>query len=199
MREITCMLPIVGRKIEAEEQRKAALQTLFKTKLHQWMVGQLRVPSYTDPPQPVLVSWQRRSETMTELRMSGVFTESANRLPKETRAKLPKVFMLLTSNPRHPSLQLKKIKGATRPDVYECRVDRSWRLILQALGEMTYNLVYVGAHDDAISHGARLRERGPRYGSSASILERVEAYLAGDDQALEFVSVSLDDLEALGT
>ena len=53
---------------------------------------------------------------MTELRMSGVFTESANRLPKETRAKLPKVFMLLTSNPRHPSLQLKKIKGATRPE-----------------------------------------------------------------------------------
>lgn len=34
MREITCMLLIVGRKIEAEEQRKAALQALFKSMLH---------------------------------------------------------------------------------------------------------------------------------------------------------------------
>lgn len=132
---------------------------------------------------------------MAELRMSNIFAESANRLPKETRAKLPKVFMLLTSNPRHPSLQLKKIKGAIRPDVYECRIDRAWRLILQGMGEVTFDLIYAGAHDEAISYGAQLRERGTPYGSSVSILERLEAYLAGDDQALEFVAVTPDDLE----
>ena len=135
---------------------------------------------------------------MAILKMSGIFAESAHRLPKETRAKLPKVFMLLTSNPRHPSLQLKKIKGAIRPNVYECRLDRSWRLILQGMGEMTFDLVYAGAHDEAINYGARLRERDSHYGSSVSIVERLESYLAGDDQALEFVAVASDDLERFG-
>jgi mRNA interferase RelE/StbE len=135
---------------------------------------------------------------VTTLRMSSIFAESAHRLPKETRAKLPKVFMLLTSNPRHPSLRLKKIQGATRPNVYECRIDRSWRLILQGMGKMTFDLVYAGAHDEAISYGARLREGRLPYGSSASIVERLEAYLAGDDQALEFVALTSDDLEKFG-
>ena len=135
---------------------------------------------------------------MTILRMSSIFAESANCLPKETRAKLPKAFMLLTSNPRHPSLQLKKIKGAIRSNVYECRLDRSWRLVLQEMGDMNFDLVYVGAHDEAISYGARLRERGPRYDSSVSIVERLESYLAGDDQALEFVTLTPGDLARLG-
>lgn len=135
---------------------------------------------------------------MTILRMSSIFTESANRLPKAARAKLPKVFMLLTSNPRHPSLQLKKIKGAVRPNVYECRIDRSWRLILKEMGGMTFDLVFVGAHDEAINYGARLREGSFHYGSSVSILERLESYLAGDDQALGFVAVTSGDLERFG-
>jgi len=33
----------VDRKIEAEEQRKAALQALLKTMLHQLMTGRVRV------------------------------------------------------------------------------------------------------------------------------------------------------------
>ena len=40
---IAHMLSAVDRKIEAEEQRKAALQALFKTMLHQLMTGQVRV------------------------------------------------------------------------------------------------------------------------------------------------------------
>jgi hypothetical protein len=135
---------------------------------------------------------------MTILRMSSIFAESANRLPKETKAKLPKVFMLLTSNLRHPSLQLKKIKGAIRPNIYECRLDRSWRLILREMGDMTFDLVYVGAHDKAISFGAHVREPGAHYGSGVSTLERLESYLAGDDQVLEFVAVTPDDLKRFG-
>jgi type I restriction enzyme S subunit len=42
--EIARILLAVDRKIEAEEQRKAALQALFKTMLHQLMTGQVRVP-----------------------------------------------------------------------------------------------------------------------------------------------------------
>jgi len=41
--EMTYILSTVDRKIEAEEQRKAALQALFKSMLHQLMTGQIRV------------------------------------------------------------------------------------------------------------------------------------------------------------
>jgi type I restriction enzyme S subunit len=44
-RRIAHMLSAVDRKIEAEEQRKAALQALFKSMLQQLMTGQLRVGS----------------------------------------------------------------------------------------------------------------------------------------------------------
>jgi type I restriction enzyme S subunit len=40
---IASTLSTVDRKIEAEEQRKAALQALFKTMLQQLMTGQVRV------------------------------------------------------------------------------------------------------------------------------------------------------------
>jgi len=63
---------------------------------------------------------------------------------------------------------------------------------------MTFDLVYVGAHDEAIGYGARLRERGSPYGSIVSIMERLESYLAGDDRALEFVAVTSEDLEGFG-
>lgn len=42
-RKIACILQAVDRKIEAEEQRKAALDVLFKTLLHLLMTGRMRV------------------------------------------------------------------------------------------------------------------------------------------------------------
>jgi len=42
-REIARMLSAADRKIEAEEQRKAALQALFEAMLHQLMTGRLRL------------------------------------------------------------------------------------------------------------------------------------------------------------
>lgn len=134
---------------------------------------------------------------MAILRMSSVFARSANQLPKEAKVKLTKAFMLLTENPRHPSLQLKKIEGATRKNVYECRLDQFWRMILQETGEMTFDLVYVGRHDEAIIYGAQIREAPNLCGEYAPILERVKSYLAGDDQALEFVPVSQADVERM--
>ena len=166
--------------IAVEEQRKAALRVL---------------PACTNR---LMFKKKGRSETVTILTMSNIFAESADSLPKEARAKLTKVFKLLTSNPRHPSLQLKKIKGAIRPNVYECRLDRSWRLILQGMDGMDFDLLYVGAHDKAIRYGARLREPASYYGESMPIAERLESYLAGNDKALEFVTVTPDDLERFG-
>jgi len=131
--------------------------------------------------------------------MSNIFAESANRLPKEEKAKLPKVFALLTNNPRHPSLQVKKIQGALRPNVYECRLDQSWRIILQKIGELTFDLIYVGTHDEAINYGARLRESKAHYISEIiPITKRLELYLEGDDRVLEFKNVTPKELEELG-
>ena len=129
--------------------------------------------------------------------MSSIFVEAATRLPKEARAKLPKAFMLLANNPRHPSLQVKKIEGSVRSNVYECRLDQSWRIILQEMGEMTFDLVYVGAHDEAIGYGARLHESGAPYGSDKLITERLKMYLAGDDEVLKFTEVTRDALDEI--
>lgn len=127
---------------------------------------------------------------MAELRVSEVFARAANRLPKEARVKLLKVFMLLTQDPRHPSLQLKKVQGAARADIYECRVDQFWRLIVQNDDGMSFQLVDVGPHDDVIARGAQVREARPGYAptdtSARASADAVAAYLSGDDSALRF-------------
>jgi hypothetical protein len=86
--------------------------------------------------------------------MSKDFAKAADDLPKNIRAKLMKVFFLLTSDPKHPSLQVKKIQGSKRNDVYECRVDQSWRMVMRDLGDMQYDLVAIGEHDKTIAWGA---------------------------------------------
>ena len=134
---------------------------------------------------------------MAELKISEVFAESANRLPKEAKTKLLKVFMLLTSNPHHPSLQLKKIKGAARNDIYECRLDQFWRLVVQDLGGMLFQLVYVGPHDEAIERGAVARETPASYGIPLGLDERIDSFLSGGDTALVFFSLRFEDAAAL--
>jgi type I restriction enzyme S subunit len=52
-REIAHILSVVDRKVEAEEQRKAALQALFKAMLHQLMTGQIRVGARHSPQIPL--------------------------------------------------------------------------------------------------------------------------------------------------
>jgi restriction endonuclease S subunit len=49
-REIACILSVADRKVEAEEQRKAALQALFETLLHQLMTAQIRLGNEWDSP-----------------------------------------------------------------------------------------------------------------------------------------------------
>jgi type I restriction enzyme S subunit len=50
-REIVRIISAVDRRVEAEEQRKAALQELFKSMLHQLMTGQVRAPDTVEVPQ----------------------------------------------------------------------------------------------------------------------------------------------------
>ena len=64
--------------------------------------------------------------------------------PEEIKERVEKQLALLLSNPRHPSLQLKRIRGTA--DVWEVWVTRSYRLTLQLAGD-TYLLLRVGPHD----------------------------------------------------
>lgn len=120
---------------------------------------------------------------MPTLQISDAFTETTDRLSKEGKVKLLKTFRLLAANPRHPSLQLKKMEGSTRDDIYECRVDLSLRLILQQAGD-TLNLICVGRHDEALAQGTRVRDGEAPYAPSGSAMDRCRAFLAGEDGAL---------------
>ncbi|WP_020559004.1 type II toxin-antitoxin system RelE family toxin [Thiofilum flexile] len=128
---------------------------------------------------------------MVALRISNDFAKEAHQLPKETREKLTKVFFLLTSDPRHPSLQVKKIKGAKRDDIYECRIDQSWRMVLRDMGQMQYDLISIGEHDKTISFGKSL---------DGSIIAGLTggAWLAGGPSIIVAAFAGLELLGALG-
>ena len=72
------------------------------------------------------------------------FERDYARLPEALKDLVDKQLSLLLSNPRHPSLGLKRIQG-TR-GLWEARVSRSHRLTLEIVGE-TYILRRVGTHD----------------------------------------------------
>jgi mRNA-degrading endonuclease YafQ of YafQ-DinJ toxin-antitoxin module len=131
------------------------------------------------------------------LSLSRGFAKEAGSLPKEVKAKLVDVFDQLLRDPHHPSLHLKKIKGARRPDVYECRVDISRRLVVRLAGEGGIELVHVGSHDETIERGARLHEPTASYDGLATAEDALTAYLEGDDEAITFVTVSEKEVRDL--
>lgn len=56
---------------------------------------------------------------------------------------------LLADNPRHPSLQVKKIRGTS--DIWEARVDRQYRMSFEWTGDVIL-LRVVGNHDDVLKN-----------------------------------------------
>lgn len=76
------------------------------------------------------------------------FLECAASLPKAAKSKLVRILWLLSENTSHPGLQCKKVRGS-QADVYECRVDRTIRLIYD-VGHGTLRCWYVGKHDSAL-------------------------------------------------
>lgn len=72
------------------------------------------------------------------------FAHDYARLPAEVKGPVDKQLALLLSNPRHPSLRLKKIRGTE--DIWEARVTRGYRMTLQIAGD-TFILRRIGAHD----------------------------------------------------
>lgn len=76
------------------------------------------------------------------------FKKSVLELDRRTREKLKKQLELLVSNPRHPSLAVKKIKG-TR-SIFEARVNDFYRFTFEYGEKGEIILRVVGPHNAAI-------------------------------------------------
>lgn len=77
------------------------------------------------------------------------FKDAYCRLDRTTAAKADKALALLASNPRHPSLHLKRIRST--PDLWEVRVDRGHRMTLQIEGDC-YVMRNIGKHDETLGN-----------------------------------------------
>ena len=61
------------------------------------------------------------------------FKKDFQHLPREIQEKLPTVLERFVSNPRHPSLHVKKMEGVH--DVWELRVTDNYRVTFQFVQE----------------------------------------------------------------
>lgn len=76
------------------------------------------------------------------------FKKSALELEPGIREKLKKQIGLLASNPRHPSLRVKKVKGTGA--IFEARVDGEHRFTFEFGEAREIILRVVGAHDPTL-------------------------------------------------
>jgi len=64
-------------------------------------------------------------------------------LPENIQELIDKQIFYLLENPRHPSLQIKKMEG--RQTIWEARITKGYRMTFQIVGD-TYLLRRVGTH-----------------------------------------------------
>lgn len=72
------------------------------------------------------------------------FRKDYERLPRPLQRRMNKALRFLLQNPRHPSIQIKKIKGYENH--WEGRVTLHYRFTFTIEGD-TYILLRVGTHD----------------------------------------------------
>jgi len=76
------------------------------------------------------------------------FKESVLELDGRTRDKLKKQLSYLISDPRHPSLHVKKVKCAQ--SIFEARVDDSYRVTFEFGEDREIILRVAGPHNSAL-------------------------------------------------
>lgn len=76
------------------------------------------------------------------------FKKSALELDAKTRKKLKKQLLHLMSDPRHPSLQVKKVKGTQ--SIFEARVNDFYRFTFEFGEDNDLILRVVGPHNSAL-------------------------------------------------
>ncbi len=72
------------------------------------------------------------------------FKKDFKRLPHEVQQRTGKALGLFVSNPRHPSLHMKKMEGA--PDIWELRATDNYRITFQFIQDGVL-LRRVGTHN----------------------------------------------------
>ena len=80
---------------------------------------------------------------MATVRRAKSFLQDYRSLPKEIQGRVDKQLGLLLSNPRHPSLRLKRLKGTDR---YEIRISQVYRLPFRS-SDQVLELRRIGTHD----------------------------------------------------
>jgi mRNA-degrading endonuclease RelE of RelBE toxin-antitoxin system len=80
---------------------------------------------------------------MATVRRTKSFFQDYHSLPKEIQVRVDKQLGLLLTNPRHPSLRLKRLKGTDR---YEIRISRGYRLTFRTIDQVL-ELRRIGTHD----------------------------------------------------
>ena len=89
-----------------------------------------------------------KSKKALRLTRTERFKKSVLALDQKTRDKLKKQLKYLVSDPRHPSLQVKKIKG-TR-SIFEARVNDSFRFTFEYGKNHEIILRVIGPHNSAL-------------------------------------------------
>lgn len=89
-------------------------------------------------------------------RITTEFREAFGRLPESVRAVARKNYKLWKDNPRHPSLQFKRVHSAEL--LYSARVGIGWRVLglVDDEAEMI-TWFWIGSHDDYEKLIARFR------------------------------------------
>lgn len=81
---------------------------------------------------------------MKRIVRTDTFKKCYKKLPPDKKEKVKKQIALLLENPKHPSLKVHLIKGTER--IWECYVDRSYRMTFEIRGQEII-LRVVGPHD----------------------------------------------------
>ncbi len=79
-------------------------------------------------------------------RTTADFWKDYRALPADIRERADKQFALLKANPRHPSLQFKKLTERGGQEIWSARVTRKYRA-LAAKDEADYVWLWIGEHD----------------------------------------------------
>ena len=77
------------------------------------------------------------------------FKRAYKSLPEEARGRVKTYLKMLAVNPRHPSLHVKKIKGAR--DIREARAGPDYRITFQMIRDY-FILRNAGRHDSALKN-----------------------------------------------
>ena len=78
------------------------------------------------------------------LAFTNTFRKQYKKLPSKLQTKTQAVIRLMSENPFHPELQFKKMVNT--PDIYELRLDRSYR-VTYTVDDHTITLRVIGSHD----------------------------------------------------